>query len=471
MALLDSVSLYSNITTVTKWANGKFGLIIPTRKETYVFVEHEYKGDMLVCSVKEQERDEKCPVVAHGFVVYWLMHRERKSDYAKRLDVFVPKERTMAPMEIFDSYIAQLKSRFFEMMKKRPDAWKFRDLGKTFYETVLTRESEAKYILQSEPLLEYLDDEDKEEFIDVMKNFLDYVSYTVEPYQHVMEKAVCQKRIDENRKTFKAIIARAEEENSKYPQPKPKPDNNKYNINSSEIKELALQIDDLQFEILQQLVAHKDDIPDWKDSEALNLFTNDEIRDAVFPLVEENLIIAHIEVGVVSHLKIKDKGKLVLRKFKSLDPSPTATDNPTDNTNEEPAPIEILEEYKNAVKAVFIDTIRVEKKQVQTLPSIIKAFRHCIAPNSAPQIAVFVQACIAKRCARQTALGKPTDVVNALIGLGLIEVSEDEKQKKKEVKNIATNLGKKIRNTKSKPRSKSDNEIFYNVQAELSFQP
>lgn len=470
MALLDSVSLYSNVTTVTKWANGKFGLIVPTRKETYVFVEHEYKGDMLICSVKEQEWDEKCPVLAHGFVTYWLMHRARKSDRAKRLDVFVPKERTMAPMEIFDSYIAQLKSRFFEMMKKRPDAWKYPDLEKTFYETVLTRDYEAKYILQSEPLLDYLDEEDKMEFVDMMKNFLDYVSHIVEPYQHVIEKAARQKRIEENRKAFEDIIARAEEEESKFPHPKPKTDNKKYNIGSPEIYELALQIDALQFEILHQLVTHKDDIPDWKDNEMLNQFTNDEIREAVCPLVEENLVIAFMEVGIVSHIRIKDKGKLVLRKYKSLPQESQPIDSFAEHANKKVSPIEVPGEYKNSVKAVFIETVKVNNEKVQTFPSIVNAFQLCVAPNSAPQIAVFIQACIAKKCAKKAALDEPTSVVKALIGLGLIEVSEEEEQKKKEIKNLATNIGRKIRNSNGKPRSKADKEVFYNVQEELSFQ-
>lgn len=468
MALLDKISLYANNTIVTIWNNGKRGFISPTREGTYVFVDYSDEPVTVDNLSIKGEWPEKCPVVAYGFAAYWLMHRKRKSLRARRMDVFVPEERYKNPVQTYKSYIEHLKTTFKKQFQERPDAWRYPDEDEFFYTNVLTRETEAKYILQSEPLLEYLDEEDKEEFVDVMKNFLDYVSHIVEPYQHVMENAVRQKRIEENRKTFEAIIARAEEEKAKFPQPKPKPDNKEYNINSPEIKELAQRINNLQFEILHQLVAHKDDIPDWKDNETLNQFTNDEIREAVCPLVEENLVIASIEVGIVSHIRIKDKGKFVLRKRKSLTQESHQIDSTTEHADIEDSSIEIPEEYKDAVKSVFLETIKVNKKEVYTFPAIIKTFRLYIAHSSASQIVMFIQACITKECARKSVLKEPTTVVKALIGLGLIEVSEDEEQKKKEIKNLASKIGKKNRSLKDKPRSKADNGIYYDVHTELS---
>lgn len=306
MALLDSTSLYSNNTITAKWANGKIGEIIPTKKCQYIFVEHEYIEGRLHMKYLENEWEEKCPVIACGFVYHWLRHRKRKTLRAKRLDVFIPEDNYKTPMEIYDLYIEARKSWFLEYMNNRPDVWKFPDLEKLFYEQSLTTASEEELILKSEPLLDYLDEEDREEFIDVMKNFLDYVAHIVEPYQHVMENATIQKQSEQK------------EMDAKWPNPKRIKDNKVYTIDSPEILEYAKNLTELQTEILRQLVANAGKIKAWQDNPVLNQYSESEIWEACCPLYSNRIILAFMEWGHVSALKIEDKGKLVLRKKNSM---------------------------------------------------------------------------------------------------------------------------------------------------------
>lgn len=420
MALLDSISLFSNSVIIAQWENGKLGSILPNDKSQFVFEEHEYIGDTNNLQRSETKQDEKCPVLACGFVYYWLLYRKRKTKRAERLDFLVPKDRGKTPKEIYDIYIDARKQWFIQEMRKRPDVWKYPDLEKLFYEKNLTVEFEKNLILDSSPLLDFLDEEDKEELFDVMKNFLDYVAYIVEPYQHVMENAARQKRIEHNNSTIEAFCKHVQEDmDAKWPNPKHEPDNKVYTIESPEILEYAKNLTDLQAEILRQLVVCAGEIKTWQENPILNQYSEPEIWEACCPLYTDSIIIAFIDWGHVSALCIKDKGKLVLRKYKELRKDDVGSE------------LELSGKSADAFKSVFLETFRMFDNEYSTIKIIPNVAKTMIDPLSSADVAVFMTACVDNRvgCARKRSLDSAAKIVDALIGLGVLHF-EGEKNKK-----------------------------------------
>lgn len=416
MSLLDKTSFFSNNTINAKWANGKTGAIIPTNKNQYIFVEHVYIEDRLELKYPENEWEEKSPVLAYGFVYYWLRHRKRKCKCAERLDLFVPEDRGKTPKEIYDLYIEARKSWFLEYMSNRPDAWKYPDLEKMFYEKELTRATEKELILKSEPLLEYLDEEDKDEFVDVMKNFLNYVAHIVEPYQHIMENAARKKQVERNSRTLKALIKRAQEEaDANWPNPERVQDDNIYTIDSPEVLEYAKKLTDLQTEILRQLVANAGEIETWQENPILNEYSEPEIWEACCSLYTDSIINAFIDWGHVSALRIEDKGKLVLRKHNMVKTSVN---------------VSILPGYEVYVTSVFLPSYRFCETNIDTYPEVVNTFNLCVDPNEPAQVPIFLRACISKNCARKSAQLQPQKVVKALIGLGILKFNTEEEEAK-----------------------------------------
>lgn len=133
-----------------------------------------------------------------------------------------------------------------------------------------------------------------------------------------LANAARQKKLEENSRSMQAIYRVQKEMEAKWPNPKRIKDNKVYTIESPEILEYAKDLTPLQTEILRQLVANAGKINEWQKNSVLNQYSEQEIWEACCPLYINNIILAFIEYGHVSALRIEDKGKLVLRKKNSM---------------------------------------------------------------------------------------------------------------------------------------------------------
>lgn len=450
MALLDSVSFYANNIRLAIWANGKYGALLPWENNTYIFVEHIEQEEFPTEKFHKTEWSEKCPTVTYGFVSYWLRNRERSTEYAKKLDGIAPGGTGgKTPVEIYGSYIEARKAWFEETMKKQPDAWKYPDLEKLFYEQNLTVNGEEELIGKSMALLEYLDEEDKAEFMNIVKNFLDYVEYIVEPYQHTKEEEAKKKRIEQYTKTAHALVERMKELDEKWPEPNRKDDDREYTIESPEIRKYAEKLTPLQIIVLQELISNAGNIPDREANTTLNQYSEPELWDACCPMFEAALINASFDCGHVFALEIEDKGRLVLRKFNQIQANAYA--------------VSIPEEYMPFVTSVFRKTYRLCEKEIETYPEVANTFSRCIDPNEPAQVPIFIEACINRGCARETARQQADKVVKALIGLGVLEFEVEENQKK-----YKENVMRKMTRMKGKDLSNNDQELYDSVIKSLN---
>lgn len=137
------------------------------------------------------------------------------------------------------------------------------------------------------------------------------------------EEEARKKRAEQNNCSIEAFCKHAQEEmEAKWPNPKRIIDNKVYTIESPEVLEYAKNLTPLQTEILRQLVANAGEIKTWQENPILNQYSEPEICEACCPLFIDSIILAFIDWGHVSALKIEDKGKLVLRKKNTLDKKP-----------------------------------------------------------------------------------------------------------------------------------------------------
>ena len=80
-SLFDCLSKsYIDFTLTDKWANGQFGGIVDINGDgNYRFVDYGMDADGKPYKVHLTEEDEMtCPVVATGFVAYWLHNRNQR---------------------------------------------------------------------------------------------------------------------------------------------------------------------------------------------------------------------------------------------------------------------------------------------------------------------------------------------------------------------------------------------------------
>lgn len=218
MSLLDKIAFFSNASVCNIWANGKYGVIIPADKNTYRFVEYEKIGGQSHEKYSGQELEDKSPILAYGFVYYWLQHRKRSNKFEERLDSMFSKfcgkpHECLTPKEIYDGYIEARKTWFFDVFKNRPDAWRFPDLEKAFYEQELNVSQEQELINYSFPLDEYLDEEDKEELNTVCFEFLEYLDYVIKERRKQYVKYNYRKEYERN---IDAVFNKKYKFNEKY---------------------------------------------------------------------------------------------------------------------------------------------------------------------------------------------------------------------------------------------------------------
>lgn len=154
-SLFDCLSKsYIDFTLTDKWANGLFGEIVDIKGDgNYRFVDYGMDADGKPYKVYLTEEDEMaCPVVATGFVAYWLHNRNQRVK------------------KIFEGYFTQQLQAYERAHEYDDDAWK-RDLKREFVERKHLS-AEHKAIRTSEAIFPYLTENDVNRIQSITGNYL-----------------------------------------------------------------------------------------------------------------------------------------------------------------------------------------------------------------------------------------------------------------------------------------------------------
>lgn len=154
-SLFDCLSKsYIGFTLTDKWANGQFGGIVDIKGDgNYRFVDYGMDADGKPYKVHLTEEDEMtCPVVATGFVAYWLHNRNQRVK------------------EIFEGYFTQQLQAYERAHEYDDDAWE-RDLKKEFV-TQKHPYTEPEAIRTSEAIFPYLTENDVNRIQSITDNYL-----------------------------------------------------------------------------------------------------------------------------------------------------------------------------------------------------------------------------------------------------------------------------------------------------------
>lgn len=155
--LLDHISKHYRDTMITdKWTNGALGEIVDIKDDgNYRFIDYTTYEDGKLKQVHLSEDDEMtCPVVATGFVGYWLHNRDK------------------AVRTVFEDYFAHKLSIYEHEHEYDDDAWE-RDLKKEF----VTRKhisAERKLMKESEAIFAYLTEADVKRITGLTTNYLKF---------------------------------------------------------------------------------------------------------------------------------------------------------------------------------------------------------------------------------------------------------------------------------------------------------
>lgn len=128
----------------------------------------------------------------------------------------------------------------------------------------------------------------------------------------------------------------------------------------------------------------------------------------------------------------------------------------------------IQQKYKDCIDSVFLPTYRMYDKDFPTYPQVREAAKYCIDPNEPTHIPIFIEACIAKGCARESARTTPTKIVHALIGLEVLPPPSDTEEDKRELKNYITSVGRKLQRMNNTEMTEAENNIYEIVLKRLA---
>ena len=102
----------------------------------------------------EKEWKEKCPIIAKGFIVHYILHKNDKAT------------------DIYDGYYYSLRKMYADSESKKPGAHK-RNLNDEFYLIHINEEKER--IEQSQSLFDYLTTQDKETILSYVNDYFEYI--------------------------------------------------------------------------------------------------------------------------------------------------------------------------------------------------------------------------------------------------------------------------------------------------------
>lgn len=151
------------------WRNGKHGSICQT-KGIYRFVEMAYGKSGMLDDVNRNEEDN--PIVAIGFVAYWLQFNSKMDPVIKRLTKYnceIPKDIR----EQFDNYTQIRFEQFRRKHRDDPETWDW-DWEREFYANFIIPH-EMAFNKLSEALFDYISDSDIELVRSVMNSYIKYL--------------------------------------------------------------------------------------------------------------------------------------------------------------------------------------------------------------------------------------------------------------------------------------------------------
>lgn len=161
-SVLNNITTFKPVCAFFEWCNGKKGYIVKDLLyERFEFIEgyRDKYGHL-------QERRER-PVVAVGIVAYWL--KSRNSGVPVR--------------QMFEDYTEERYEQIKFYYRDEPSTWDWDDeqWKIAFYKWAI--ENEPKSNKESEALLEYITDSDKEKVRALMEKYMDYLEKCLEAYQ------------------------------------------------------------------------------------------------------------------------------------------------------------------------------------------------------------------------------------------------------------------------------------------------
>ena len=168
-SLFDKISRSAKDSIITKWQNGQVGEIVDLQGNGfYRFIDYETDSNGNVWKKHLTEESElSCPIVAAGFVGYWLHHKNK-----------------FETQVIFENYYTIRLQQYEKRHAFDPDVWK-RDLKKEFaYKWYIL--TEKRWIKNSESIFPYLTDYDKEK-IQIISN--EYIGFMREKKREILQSS------------------------------------------------------------------------------------------------------------------------------------------------------------------------------------------------------------------------------------------------------------------------------------------
>lgn len=159
-------SAYSSMDTrhITKWANDAVGAMVDVLDDNVLrFVDYDYKPghadevDALESNHPTEDEELECPIVAEGFVVYWLRYRNQKGT-----------------ADIFEEYFSQQKQKYVISHKNEPDAWE-RNLEEEFTAQKHVYEELDRIEHTGQVIRDYISEEDVTTIKAFAENYLRFV--------------------------------------------------------------------------------------------------------------------------------------------------------------------------------------------------------------------------------------------------------------------------------------------------------
>jgi hypothetical protein len=146
----------------TYWEGEKYGALhcYPVENNNTVLYEIYFKGGDDDANQWEHKHigywKSHCPVVATGFIVYWIIHRKESAT------------------DVYSAYYSGLRQMFVEKENQKAGAYK-RDLDYEFYQKHV--EDEKYRVSRSQDLFDYLPEQDKKIIQSYIDDYFKWVNY------------------------------------------------------------------------------------------------------------------------------------------------------------------------------------------------------------------------------------------------------------------------------------------------------
>lgn len=139
------------------WANGKYGSIYDLENNCVLrFIE---VPDGTHYKYKEEDWKQKSPILASGFVVWWLLYRRSKS-----------------VLDIYESYCQMRMAQYKARREKDADSWKC-DIEDEFFNKEWL-DIERKCVYESQALFGFVSEQDGKEIQDIINNYWSFIKHT-----------------------------------------------------------------------------------------------------------------------------------------------------------------------------------------------------------------------------------------------------------------------------------------------------